>query len=296
VSSPSSSTSSSSSTAAPTAVPTGATALDSAVAAAAAAPAATGKAAATADAERWKFSMAPYLWLFDMDGSVSKHGKTVPVSIHLQDSVDLVQESLQIAFSGHMEATRGDWTFFLDGMLLAFEEESDAAGRVHDIPGVTTAEMDVSIDIRMYEAGVAWNAGGVDAGSGCCIPVELLGGVRWNELDVDMDIDVRNASIAFEEEYSPDFRTSWADAFVGARARIPIADSVSLQLRGDIGGGGFGDGSDVAWNVIAMLTFQVSDRMTAFAGWRWYDFEREVGGRDTELQLEGPGIGLLFRF
>jgi opacity protein-like surface antigen len=115
------------------------------------------------------------------------------------------------------------------------------------------------------------------------------------QFDADLEAAGTVARRDFERVYDLDFDTDWFDPLVGMRAFVPLSGKTILLLRGDIGGG-VGSGSDRAWNVVTGLVFRVGETTELFAGYRWYDFERDSGDRDTNLQLEGPGIGLEMRF
>jgi opacity protein-like surface antigen len=233
-----------------------------------------------------------------MDGSIEKNGHSLPVSTSLHDSVDLVKDHLDIALAGHLEATRGDWSIFLDVNYQKFSGEGSASKSVLD--GIGAASADVSVDLTMTfaEFGAAWRAGTFQTTGGASMPIEILGGLRWNSMDTsaDIDVSVASAEARFDREYDPSFTTDWVDPFIGARTMVPLADNVGLLLRADIGGGGFGSGSDVVWNVIAGFIVKINECTDLFAGYRWYDFERDIDGRSTQMQMEGPGIGLAIRF
>lgn len=259
---------------------------------------AAGAVAAEAKASGWRFSAAPYIWLFTMDGSVGKGGRTLPVSTHLSDSIELVEDHLDFGFAGHFEAQGKRWAFFLDGNYLKFSADGSASRSIQSVAGTVNADLEIDMDLSLIEAGWAYRMFEVDSFvEGRPAPIELIGGVRWNALDLEADLDVSatGAGQAFKASFDPDFSTDWFDPFIGVRTSVAITDKLSLRLRGDVGGG-VGSGSDFAWNVVSGLTWQLNNTVDVFLGWRWYDFERESGGRDTELQMKGPGLGVSIRF
>lgn len=257
-----------------------------------------GDAAPTDDEGAWRFSFTPYFWLFDIDGSIDNGRRTLPVSMHLHDAVDLVQEAFQFGLAGHLEATNGRWSIFLDGNFLEFEEDESASRSVLAGLGAVSADLDMNLQIAQAELGAAYRVADLDGPMrGSRMPIEILGGVRWNSLDVDADLDTSAVGPrrTFQRSFAADFDESWFDPFIGVRTDVPLGERLSLRVRGDIGGG-VGDGSDFAWNAVLGLTWRINDCTELFAGYRWYDFERDDSGRDTDLQLEGPGLGVLMRF
>jgi len=245
----------------------------------------------------WQFMFDTYVWLLDMDGTVGKDGHDVPVSTHLGDSINLITDHFDLALAGHLEARNGDWTIFLDVNYASFSGDGSASRSVLDGLGTVSADMSIDMEQAFTEFGGTWRAGEFAVGGDRKAPVELLGGARWNHLAIEMDLETTGAGPRgrFERKYDADFSTDWVDPFVGARTLVPLSDKVGLLLRGDIGGG-FGSGSNFAWNLVTGLVIRVSDRVESFVGYRWYSFERDIAGRNADLQIEGPGVGLTILF
>jgi hypothetical protein len=90
----------------------------------------------------------------------------------------------------------------------------------------------------------------------------------------------------------------WIDPVVGAHYTIPFADTWSFTMRGDIGG--FGVGSDFAWQAVGNVRWQASERLGVIAAYRYFDMDYENGsGADFfkyDMVASGPGIGVVFTF
>ena len=79
---------------------------------------------------------------------------------------------------------------------------------------------------------------------------------------------------------------------------MPLGNSpLEFVGRGDIGG--FGIGSDLAWQLATHLGVQVTDWLTILAGYRWLDIDYE----DTEgtpfvydIQTSGAQAAAAFHF
>jgi hypothetical protein len=119
--------------------------------------------------------------------------------------------------------------------------------------------------------------------------LEVLGGVRYNNLHLELRGDyptVPNADFNF-----------W-DPFIGARATLPISESVKLQLRADIGG--FGIGSRVSWQVYPYVSIGLAGWASIEAGYRVFQTTYHTGSGITELDYDvityGPQLGLTFHF
>ena len=85
--------------------------------------------------------------------------------------------------------------------------------------------------------------------------------------------------------------------YCGRQFTLPLGKGFSLNLRGDIGG--FGVGSDLAWQVYPYLDWQ-------FAKWaslqpvRWLDMDYETGSGASRFKYDmlnqGAQIGFTFHF
>jgi opacity protein-like surface antigen len=92
----------------------------------------------------------------------------------------------------------------------------------------------------------------------------------------------------------------WVDPIIGVRLTTGLTEKLSLRVRGDIGGFGIGSASDLVWNVVAVLGYQVSRRITLAAGYRILDVDYDKGSGlrlfEYDVTTSGPVVGLAFRF
>jgi hypothetical protein len=92
---------------------------------------------------------------------------------------------------------------------------------------------------------------------------------------------------------------NWVYPLIGLAYEVPFADTWRFTLRGDFGGFGI-IGSEFTWHALTRLTYQVSDRVSCYVGYRVnaYDFE-EGDGRNFQkfdLRQHGPGPGVAVHF
>jgi hypothetical protein len=97
--------------------------------------------------------------------------------------------------------------------------------------------------------------------------------------------------------------SQWVDPFVGGRFTVPLVGELDLMFRGDIGG--FGAGSELAWNLIGGFQYALpwqpwGARTSVVAVYKALSFDHEAGsGADavtTDLDLRGPALGLMVAF
>ena len=85
------------------------------------------------------------------------------------------------------------------------------------------------------------------------------------------------------------------DPFVGLRVGWDISYRWGIGFRGDVGGFGIGDATELSWQASAELGFRLSRHWALFAGYRMLSYDTIAGeGTDrngTDLRQEGPIIG-----
>ena len=81
---------------------------------------------------------------------------------------------------------------------------------------------------------------------------------------------------------------------IGARVTLPVAERWSAMLYGDVGG--FGAGSDLAYQRIAGVNWQFSEHLSAKAGYRYVFQDYEKNGFVWKMAAYGPYLGVGIRF
>ena len=229
-----------------------------------------GEAPAPADESGWRYTLAPYYWATGFDGDLTLDGQSIEGD---GDSSGFPGELSLSGFLGHFEAEKGPWAFALSPVFVNVEIDGD------DAPTVDT---DLSLSGAIVEgfAGYEFAAGW-----------DVLGGVRYYDLDTEVDITVGGVP---QPELSSG--RGWFDPIVGVRYTGSFAEGWSFQGRADVGG--FGLGSDFAWNASAVVGYELSTWSRAFLGYRALDFDFVDGSGSDRLEYDvrlwGPLIGVSF--
>ena len=91
---------------------------------------------------------------------------------------------------------------------------------------------------------------------------------------------------------------TWFDPLIAARFTAPFESRFQLGIKGDFGG--FGIGSDYAWQVFPFVGYRFSNLFELGAGYRAIGMKYETGsGTDLfiyDMVIFGPQIGLVFHF
>jgi hypothetical protein len=113
--------------------------------------------------------------------------------------------------------------------------------------------------------------------------------------DLSTEVDLSGAFV--ENGISQD--DLWVDPLIGARILWHFADRWSLIGRGDIGG--FGVGSDFAWNASAYVGFEAARWCTLVLGYRaiGVDYDNDENGSGAfayDVITNGGVLGAAFTF
>ena len=229
-------------------------------------------AATPAAAAEWKHELAPYIWGSAMEGTVGVGDITADAEMSFSDIVD----NLEFGFMGTYRASRDRYSITVDALYMGLGATEKGPG------GVLKADIDVDQIGLETDFGYALNE-----------RFTLFGGLRY----VSLDADVRVTG-PLGNELSGSEGQDWVDPLVGAIYSWPLADEWTLNLRGDIGG--FGVGSDFAWQGMATLRWQFSPRTSLGVAYRYLDIDYEDGKGSNyfkyDVATSGPAMGVIFTF
>ncbi len=229
---------------------------------------------ALAQENTWSFAFSPYLWAPGVSNSVETRFGTLDADASIGD----VLSATDFALMGAFEARNGRWGLIADLVHSDLTERSDTP------VGVLFSQARVDTDLTMATLYAGYRLHETDR-----VAVDLLGGARAVWLDIDLALTpgaLPARSFGLSE--------SWVDPLVGGRVRVALAERWFATALADVGG--FDAGSDLTWQVLATLGYQFNPRWSVQGGWRQLAIEKEIEGRDVELDLGGPAIGFTVRF
>jgi len=233
------------------------------------APSATGGAG-------WRFELAPYVWAVSLDGDAAVQGNGFDVDAPFTDTLD--DSDTLIGLMGHVEVGRGRWSLFFDPAFSMVGYD--------DVP-TQSGDADVAMTMAWFEFGGAWRVLGDEPGRGGA-RVDAIAGARLTSLELDVDLDGGGGARGDQ---------TWVEPFIGARTQIDLGERFMLRVRGDVGG--FGAGSDFAWQAIGTVGWNVDLfglDSTLFAGYRELGQDYEDDGFEWNVIAHGPILGLGFTF
>ena len=237
--------------------------------------------ASTASAADWEHRLTPYLWMSGMDGSQTIGTPAGPLTADLDLSFGDILDNLEAGAMLSYRGQTGRWVVMGDFIYMDLEAKDNRDGELIDVAAKITAEQ------------LALEA---DLGYQVAERVVVFAGLRYNDLEQDLTVTTAGGPAAGTRSASAG--DSWIDPIVGVTTELPLGERWSVGLRGDIGG--FGIGSDFAWQALAMVRWQASERISVVGGYRYIDMDYE-DGTGTELfgydmALSGPALGVSFDF
>jgi hypothetical protein len=259
---------------------------------------------ARAQADRWSFSLMPYLWLPSVDGKVSygpSNGGSANVSIDADDYLDNLDFALM--FTG--EARKGRWLIGTDVMYLDFSNATSTVRSVDFNPGsgpinIATTELDGGT--RSSLEGWVWTlGGGYAAVQEPGVSLDVIGGFRLLTLDVETDWQLTatvtgtgplGETLTFERTGSVgESEDLWA-GIVGAKGRVKLGEgNWFFNYYADIGGGS------------SLFTWQGAAGIGTTFGWgdvvldyRYLYYDQSGDKLVQDMSFGGLALGANFRF
>ena len=215
---------------------------------------------------RWRFVVAPYFLFPYMDGTVTIQEFNIDVEASPGDIIDKLQ------FGGmlYLEANNGTWGISLDGIYMDLEQTGER------LELLTAGMKQGAVELTGYRRVAEW--------------AEVLLGGRLNILSASL---ISEGGIIDRKDDKV-----WFDPFLGARLQVPGTQKWRLAIRGDVGG--FGVGSDFAWQVYPTAGYRFLRWFELAVAYRWLDMDYKTGsGADAfryNMTIFGPEVGLLFHF
>jgi len=219
----------------------------------------------------WRQTVFLYGMGATIDGDAQIGPLEVPVDVGMSDFFDTLKFGAMAAY----RIQNDEWSFAGDVTYMNLgSSQSTQQGRAS--AGLDTEQWTVMATVGRR---VAPN-------------LEALLSLAYFDLSADLRVRI------LQQVRTASRDASWVDPLVGLNYEIPVSGKWRFNLRGDIGGLGFG--SDLTWHALTKFTYQQSDRFAWYVGYRAiaYDYEDGQGLKYQHYDLvqHGPGAGIAFHF
>ena len=225
--------------------------------------------------KKWNFLAAPYLLFPNMSGKITVKGILSDASANTED----IFSNLDLGGMLYFEANNGKWAIILDGYYVGLSAE-----------GVTP--------LLSRKTGIEMNQLAIAIGG-------LYRVASWAEVGIAGRVNSIGSTLTIAPgeillpggEYSMD--ETWFDPLIVTRIMTRFNDS-KWRLGLEAGFGGFGIGSDYAYQINPFAGYQLSKLFEIAVAYRWDGMKYEKGsGTDLfvyDVLLQGPSVGLVFHF
>lgn len=226
-----------------------------------------------ANAKKWQFLVEPYLMFPNMNGKTGI-GNLPDVSVDANPGD--IFSNLQMGAMLNLEASNDKWTIATDFIYMKLNQD------------VTPGNLINSGDVTAKQ--VAWELAGLRRVTPW---LELgLGGIL-NSLNLGVDINVNNLGGGTTNR-SKELTQTWYDPMLIARIKNNQVKKFIYEFRGEIGG--FGIGSDFAWQIQAYAGYRFSKLFHITGGYRVISLDYSKGEGENRFLYDMDTFGPVIRF
>jgi hypothetical protein len=240
--------------------------------------------------KNWEFELMPYI-SFPFGGSADV--TIVPVSGEDDDSsIGLANGDLDMMFVTRAEIWRKRIGFIFDGRYINadFDLNLFADNQLLQNQGIPSpllhSEAQAGIlefffsyrllDLQPFKSSEAFR-----------LQFEPYIGARWDIFDLRL-------TAPSGQVFSDDVNT-WAEVALGANLEFWLTRGLSLAVRGDAGGFGWGEASDITWKMTTLINYRFPKVFGVFAGYQFFEIDKKSVSLGNliayDLFLHGPVLG-----
>jgi hypothetical protein len=251
-----------------------------------------------APADQWTFSITPYLWLPNINGTLKYNippgaGGSPDVEVGPNDYLQNLEAVILI--SGEVRKDR--WSVFTDLIYLSFAKESSSVKEINF--GGDLVNSSINLATSSSFRGMNWTLGaGYAVQTGQAMTLDVFGGLRY--FDITAGTDWQLSAIVSLPSTSQTFPASggisksmtlW-DGIVGVRGRVPLGSSDwSIPYYLDIGTGS----SSLTYQWMLGIAYSFKWGGVTFA-YRDLYFDQKDDKFIQDLRFSGPALGATIRF
>jgi hypothetical protein len=249
-------------------------------------------------ADKWTFSITPYLWLPNVNGTLKysipqNAGGSPEVETGPNDYLENLQALIMI--SG--EARKDRWSVFTDLIYLDFTDEESSVKSVDFNGSLVSSSVNVATSSSLR--GTAWTLGtGYAVQTGWAVTLDVIGGLRYFELEASTNWQLESVITGpgggqtFPRTGGISENLTFWDGIVGVRGRIPLGSTHwSIPYYLDLGVGS----SNWTWQGMLGIDYSFKWGGVTLAYRNLY-YDQKDDKLLQDLRFSGPALGVTFRF
>jgi hypothetical protein len=210
----------------------------------------------------WTVDLSIYMLGAGLDGTIGVAGNEADIDVSFGDVLD----ALEMGGTGSLRVARDRWAFTTEVIYMEL--------------GGSRGSVSVDVDQWVVEPSASFRVSD---------RFESVVGARYFNLSTEL-------RGPFGRSLSG--TVDWWDPIIGGRMTLPMGEAWTFNLRADVGG--FGVGSDFAWQFFPYASWQFGDHSSMQVGYRVISVDYDEGSGPTEFTYDvvtlGPQLGVTFRF
>ena len=227
----------------------------------------------TEDDDQWHFAVSPYLWFPWVHGTVGAFGHDASFSVTPSELLSHARFGLL----GAVEARRNRILSPIDMMWLNLK-----ATQALPFPGQLATSASVTANVFILTPKVGFRVINQDR-----FKADFFTGIRYFHFGETLNFSPSPLGLNFSKSQN------WVDPLVGGRIQADFSQKTMITIAGDVGG--WGTGSQMDYQVVALLGYKLKPNWTLQGGYRYLYFDREKGGpagATANLAMSGIVMGV----
>ena len=221
---------------------------------------------------QWKFLLEPYLMFPNMKGTI---GLGNLPNAEVDEDISDIFENLKFGAMIYFEAYSPKWALTSDMLYMKLGAD------------ITPNQIMNSGDAEAKQLG--WEVAVLRK----IFPILEAGiGLQLNSIKSELNLNIN--TLSGPQNVSREISETWLDPMIIARLKLPITTKFLIQVRPSIGG--FGIGSDLAWQLQAYATYRFSQLFQLSLGYRVIDMDYETGEGSERFLYDMNTFGPVIRF
>jgi hypothetical protein len=246
---------------------------------------------------QWAFTITPYLWLPNIDGTLKYSGSPGGGRPEVQTGPNDYLENLSMALMISGEARKDRMSVFTDFIYLDFSSQDSSVKSINF--GGSRVSSSANVSTQSSLRGAAWTLGvGYAVLPGRPVVLDVFGGLRYFGLEASSDWQLALAVTGpgggqtFPRAGSISERADLWDGIVGVKGRFLLGESNwSIPYYLDMGTGS----SSLTWQ--GMLGIAYSYKwFGATLAYRHLYYDMKGDKLVQDMWFSGPLVGVNFRF
>jgi len=246
---------------------------------------------------QWSFSITPYLWLPNVNGTLKYNippgaGGSPDVEVGPNSYLENLQALLMI--SG--EARKDRWSVFTDLIYLDFADQDSSVQTINFGGNLVSSSANIATSSSFR--GIAWTlAAGYAIDTGTDVMLDVFGGLRYFEISASSDWQLVTSVTGpggvqtFPSTGGVSQSMNLLDGIAGVRGRVPIGSNWSIPYYLDVGTGS----SNLTWQWLLGVSYSFRWGGLTLA-YRDLFYDQKDDRFLQDLRFSGPTFGVTFRF